>query len=305
LLMEAALSSNAQSLVVGTSGQLGMALVQKIGASALPAARRQLDPAWLRIDLAEIAAEPAALERVFGEHEIDAVYCAAGATDVERCEADTAWAAAANHLGPLALARAANGVPFVFFSTDYVFDGAAGPYAEEDEAKPLSAYGRTKLDGERAILDAHANALVVRTTTVYGPDPQGKNFLYTLRRLLTEGKTMRVPCDQLATPTYVEDLAEAAIALVNKEQHGIFHVAGPEFLSRYDFALQACEILSLDASTMQSVATAELNQKAKRPLLGGLRIDKLQEALGADCMRPIAKGVRDWQAGLSNEKATA
>lgn len=287
-------SSNGLSLVVGASGQLGTALVAQLGAAALPAARRQLAPTWLHIDFAEIAADPSLLDSIFNQHNITAVYCAAGATDVERCESDPGWAAAANHLGPLALARAAKNIPFAFFSTDYVFDGHAGPYDEDAPTDPLSVYGRAKLEGEQAILADHPNALILRTTGVYGPDPQGKNFLYTLRRLLTEGKTMRVPNDQLATPTHVEDLAAASIALLQRGHTGIFHIAGPDFLSRYDFALMACEILGLDASQIHPLTTAELNQKAARPLLGGLRIDKLNALLGTSTMRAPKAGIQSW-----------
>ena len=286
--------TNGLALVVGASGQLGAALIAQLGATALPAARRQLSPAWLHVDLAEIAANPSRLDDLFNQHNIAAVYCAAGATDVERCESDPDWAAAANHLGPLALARAAKNVPFAFFSTDYVFDGHAGPYDEDAHANPLSIYGRSKLEGEQAILAAHPNALILRTTTVYGPDPQGKNFLYTLRRLLTEGKTMRVPTDQLATPTHVEDLASASIALLQRGHTGIFHIAGPEFLSRYDFALMACEILGLDATKIHPLTTPELKQKAARPLLGGLRIDKLNALLGPSTMRAPKAGIQSW-----------
>jgi len=287
-------------LVVGASGQLGTALVQQLGQAALPAARRLLQPDWLLLDLEHIAAEPGLLDGLIDRHNITTVYCAAGATDVEHCESDPAWAAAAaNHLGPLALAQAASSVPFVFFSTDYVFDGQSGPYSEDATPNPLSVYGSTKLAGERAILDAHPNALVLRTTTVYGPDPQSKNFLYTLRRLLSEGKPMRVPTDQLATPTYNADLAAAAIALVQQNHSGLVHIGGPDFLSRYDFALEACSILGLNPETMSPVTTPELNQKAARPLLGGLRIEKLQSILGPACMRPIAQGIRDWQAATT------
>jgi dTDP-4-dehydrorhamnose reductase len=290
------------SLIVGSSGQLGASLGRQLGAAALPAARRQLSPSWLHIDLAEIAADPSLLDPIFANHNITAVYCAAGATDVERCESDHAWAAAANHLGPLALARAAKNIPFAFFSTDYVFDGAAGPYGEDAPTCALSIYGQAKLDGEHAILDAHPNALVLRTTGVYGPDPQAKNFLYAVRRLLGEGKTMRVPIDQLATPTHVDDLAAASIALLQANHTGIFHLAGPTFVSRYDFALQACAILGLDPTLIHPLTTAELNQKAARPLLGGLRIDKLT-ALFGPIMRSPAEGIAAWQT--STAEATA
>jgi dTDP-4-dehydrorhamnose reductase len=288
-----------RALIVGASGQLGTALIAQLSSTALPAARRDLDPTWLHIDLAEIAATPSLLTPIFNQHNITSIYCAAGATDVERCESDQAWAAAANHLGPLALAHAAKNIPFAFFSTDYVFDGAAGPYAEDDTAHALSVYGQTKLDGERAILDAHPNALVLRTTTVYGPDPQGKNFLYTLSRVIKAGNTMRVPTDQLATPVYNEDLAAASTALIEGKHTGIFHLAGPDFLSRYDFSLQACEILNLPTAQVQPLTTPELNQKAARPLLGGLRIDKLTHTLPHIHMRSPQQGIKDWQAATA------
>jgi dTDP-4-dehydrorhamnose reductase len=288
-----------RALIVGASGQLGTALSQQLGSAAQPAARRDLNPKWLHIDLEEIAATPSLLDTIFATHNITAVYCAAGATDVERCESDHAWASAANHLGPLALARAAKNIPFAFFSTDYVFDGAAGPYAEEDAPRALSVYGQTKLDGERAILEAHPSALVLRTTTVYGPDPQGKNFLYTLSRVIKAGNTMRVPTDQLATPVYNTDLATASIALVEGGYTGIFHLAGPEFLSRYDFSLLACGILDLPTAQVQALTTPELNQKADRPLLGGLRINKLKAALPHIVMRSPAQGIADWKAATA------
>jgi dTDP-4-dehydrorhamnose reductase len=299
-------ASPARVLVLGATGQLGAQLVAQLGAAALPAARRPQAPDWLHLDLESIAANPAHLDVLIDKHNITAVFCAAGATNVDKCETDHDWAAAANHLGPLALARAARHIPFVFFSTDYVFDGSAenpGPYAEDANTNPLSIYGRTKLEGEQSILAAHPSALVLRTTTVYGPDPQGKNYLYTLSRVLKAGNTMLAPTDQLATPTYNADLAAASIALVQRKQTGIFHIAGPDFLSRYDFALAACKILALPTATLKPITTPELAQAAGRPLLGGLDISKLQSALGPTCMRPAETGIRDWQASLG--KATA
>jgi len=291
-----------RSLVVGATGQLGAQLVSQLGSAALPAARHTQTPDCLPIDLESIAANPGQLDGIIARHNITAVFCAAGATNVDRCEADHAWASAANHLGPLALARAALHIPFVFFSTDYVFPGSAenpGPYSENDATNPLSVYGRTKLEGEQSILAAHPSALVLRTTTVYGPDQQGKNYLYTLSRVLKAGNIMKAPTDQLATPTYNADLAAAAIALVQRRQSGIFHVAGPDFLSRYDFALAACKILALPSTTLQPVTTPELQQAAARPLLGGLAIAKLQAFLGPTCMRSIDTGIRDWQSSLA------
>jgi len=300
------IETSGRILVLGATGQLGAQLIAQLGDSALPAARRTQAPDWLHLDLESIAANPAQLDGLIDRYDIAAVFCAAGATNVDKCETDQAWAESANHTGPLALARAARNIPFVFFSTDYIFDGSAenpGPYAEDARTNPLSVYGRTKLEGEQSILAAHPSALVLRTTTVYGPDPQGKNYLYTLSRVLKAGNTMKAPTDQLATPTYNADLAAASIALVERKETGLFHVAGPDFLSRYDFAIAACKILALPTATLQPITTPELAQAAARPLLAGLAIGKLQSILGPDCMRSAETGIHDWQASLAETPA--
>ena len=290
-------------LVLGATGQLGAALCRQLGPAAIPAARRPSSPDWINLNLSTLTAAPIGL---IEQHSLTAIICSAGATDVERCESDHAWADAANHLGPLALARAAANarIPFVFYSTDYVFPGTRaplgeepanpGPYTESAPTHPLSYYGASKLAGEQSILAENPAALVLRTTTVYGPDPQGKNFLYTLRRLLSSGQTMRVPTDQLATPTYNEDLARATLALLRAGHTGLFHAAGPTMLSRIDFARLACRLLSLDDSLLIPLTTPELNQRAARPLIAGLDSTLLTTTLHHQFFRPPDQGILDW-----------
>ncbi|HZQ43349.1 MAG TPA: SDR family oxidoreductase [Acidobacteriaceae bacterium] len=292
---------NDRILVLGATGQLGAALCRQLGPAAIPAARRPPSPDWLTLDLATLTESP---DELVSTHSLTAIICSAGATDVERCESDHAWADAANHLGPLALARAAAHarIPFVFYSTDYVFPGTPenpGPYREDAATHPLSVYGGTKRLGEVEILKENPAALVLRTTTVYGPDPQGKNFLYTLRRLLTAGQSMRVPTDQLATPTYNEDLAAATLALLRGGYSGLFHAAGPTMLSRIAFARLACQILSLDDSLLLPLTTSQLQQRAARPLIAGLDSTKLNTTLGRQFFRTPEQGIRDWQATLA------
>ena len=290
--------SNDRILVLGASGQLGAALCRQLGPSAIPAARRPPSPDWLNLDLATLTESP---DELVTTHSLTAIICSAGATDVERCESDHAWADAANHLGPLALARAAAHarIPFVFYSTDYVFPGTPsnpGPYRESAPTDALSYYGASKLAGEQSILAENPSALVLRTTTVYGPDPQGKNFLYTLRRLLSSGQSMRVPTDQLATPTYNEDLARATLALLRGGHTGLFHAAGPTMLARIDFARLACQLLSLDDSLLIPLTTPELNQRAARPLIAGLDSTLLTTTLGRPFFRTPQQGILDWNS---------
>lgn len=286
--------SQPKSLIVGAAGQVGVVLTNLLGDRALPSFRTAPSETSLVLNLAALAKDPGLAQRVLGPLHLDAVYCVGGATDVERCESDVDWAMDTNCYGPAVLAAAARHIPFVYFSTEYVFDGKNGPYTETDPTNAISVYGRSKLEGEQRVLDAHPNALVLRTTVVYGQDQQRKNFLYTLLRLLGSGQTMRVPTDQISSPTYNQDLAHAAVELVCAGQTGIFHVCGPDVISRFDFAILASGILGLDASLLQPVATADLNQRAARPLRAGMLIHKLTSTLPHVRMRPNKEAITEW-----------
>jgi dTDP-4-dehydrorhamnose reductase len=232
----------------------------------------------------------------------DAVYFTAAFSYVDGCEDDPARAFAVNRDAPAAAARAAarRHAAFVFYSTEYVFDGAAGPYGEDDPVRPLSVYGRSKLEGERAVLDAHPDALVVRTTVVYGVERQQKNFVYQVLRRLRAGERMPVPADQRSSPTYAEDLAAASRALVDKRQGGVLHVAGPEVMDRHAFAREICRAFALDPRPLEPVTTASLRQKASRPLAAGLRIDRAT-ALGVVMRRP-AEGLTAMRAASEMQR---
>ncbi len=228
----------------------------------------------------------------------DAVFFPAAYTQVDGCETDPAAAYAVNRDAPAAAARVAAGrrAAFVFYSSEYVFDGTAGPYAEDDPVRPLSVYGRSKLEGEHAVLAAHPDALVIRTTVVYGVEAQEKNFVYQLLRRGRAGARMKVPADQRSSPTYVEDLAAASVALVDKRLGGVFHVAGPEVVDRYTLAREVCRVFGLDAGLLEPVTTASLAQKAARPLTAGLRVARVA-ALGIPLRGP-AEGLTAMRARL-------
>ena len=288
---------NSLALVIGASGQVGHQIALALGESAVPAGRTHREGNWLQIDLAQIAKNPSIATEILDKHDFGAVYCVGGATNVDLCESETEWAMDTNCNGPVALAKACTHIPFVYFSTEYIFDGEAGPYSEDDAAHPLSVYGKSKWQAEQQILETHPSALIVRTTVVYGEDLGGKNFLYTMKRLLSAGMSMRVPIDQFSTPTYNVDLASAATALAKNRESGIFHVAGPELLSRYDFAATAAKILGLNLGLLIAVRTSELNQRAPRPLRAGLITSKLQNRQLT--MRANADAIREWHVYLT------
>jgi len=284
-------------LVVGASGQVGTQVLRLLpSGSAIPTSRRAENPGWTSLDLATVSAAEA--DDLVRRYEIAAVYCIGGMTHVDGCESTPELAHRINCEGPAILAAAAakRAARFVYFSTDYVFNGRLGPYAEDEPGDPIDAYGKSKWLGELAVQDAHPEALVIRTTTVYGPDPNGKNFLYSLRKGLAGTKPFRVPADQISTPTYNLDLAAAVVALAERCAHGVFHVAGPDLASRLEFARRAAAVMRLDPANLSGVSTAELAQIAARPLRAGLLTGKLATHLPQIRMRGIEAGVSHWLA---------
>lgn len=268
-----------RALVIGASGQIGGHLLEQLHAAghlALGTYASSEAPGLVKLDLADEAAVAAAL----GDVRPDVVLLPAGWTWVDGNEDDPARARLTNRDQPLALARRCRdaGALFVTYSTDYVFDGAAGPYAEEDAPRPLSVYGRAKLEAEELLRREVPEHLVLRTTTVFGPERQGKNFVYQLLRKVGKGERMAVPEDQWATPSYGPDVARATLELVEQGARGVWHVCGPDFIDRAAFARLACRVFDLDPSMIDAKTTAELKQKAARPLRGGLKTDKLRAA---------------------------
>ncbi len=241
------------------------------------------------------------VERAVCGAEIDAVYCFAGKTAVDLCEDEPERAMGINCRGPEMLARLAakRGARFVFFSTEYVFDGVSGPYTEVSKANPISVYGKTKRQGELAVMAAHSKSLVLRTTVVYGPDRAPKdsgrqnNYLYTVMKLLGAGKALRVPEDQISTPSYNRDVTGAAVRLMERGAAGVFHVCGPEILNRLEFAQGVAAELGLDGRLLQGVETSVFGQKAARPLNAGLLTEKLQREYPELRMRGYKEALED------------
>lgn len=284
-----------RSLVVGASGQVGTQVLRILPSGyAVPTSRRAEKPSWTPLDLATVSeAEADELIRCF---EIATVYCMGGMTNVDACESTFELARRINCEGPAILAAAAakHLARFIYVSTDYVFNGRNGPYAEDSPKDPICAYGKSKWLGELAVQDAHPAALVIRTTGVYGTDPKGRNFLYSLRKGLAGTKPFRVPDDQISTPTYNLDLAVAVVALAESGAQGVFHVTGPDLVSRLEFARRAAAVMGLDTANLAGVSTAELAQVAARPLRAGLLTGRLTAYLPQIRMRGIEDGVSHW-----------
>ncbi|HTB23251.1 MAG TPA: SDR family oxidoreductase [bacterium] len=270
------------ALILGASGQVGRALAldceRRGRAWAGSYHEHAVDPRLFKLDLSDLEALGAAVR----ERRPAAVFLPSGWTWVDGCEDDPARSRLLNALAPEAVAKACAsiGASLVCYSTDYVFGERGGPYDESAPTAPLGVYGRDKLEGEALVRAACPGALILRTAVVYGPEPQGKNFIYQLRARLGAGQAMTLPSDQATSATYNRDLARASLDLVERGEHGVFNAAGPEVIDRYAFGLLAAEVFGLDPGLLKAARTAELAQKAKRPLDAGLRIDKLLSRLG-------------------------
>jgi dTDP-4-dehydrorhamnose reductase len=274
-------------LVIGGSGLIGshvLTAARQAKHDAVGTFRARAQPGLVQLDCADSAAITALLEK----EKPDAVVHAAGWTWVDGCEDDPRRAFAENAEQPLAIARQCQriGSRFVYFSSSYVFDGSAGPYAEDATPNPINVYGESKLRAEQEIVAAHAEALIARVICVYGAEAQGKNFAYQVRRAMEQGQVLRLPSDQRGNPTYAGDIARWLIALVEGRVSGVWHLAGPwpdctrpEWVRQLVSAFEAAGLRRHARFAIEEISTEELKQRAPRPLRGGLLTPKA-DAMG-------------------------
>lgn len=264
-------------LVIGASGQVGGALVEALGEKNVIGTFGKVPcEGMVKFNLEEAARDSQSAEELMDMCRPHYVFICAGRTWVDGCEAEGDVPYLVNGEGPRNVARAARrvGARTFYFSTDYVFEGAheGHMYTESDETSPINTYGRSKLAGERAVLEEDPDSLVLRTTGVFGPEKQGKNFVYQLCASVSQGKDVMCPVDSFGSPTYNRDLAAMTIGLLEQNEAGIFHCVGPQNCSRYDFAtiisrtwnLGAKFIKPTNLKTMFELTSARLGYAAVR-----------------------------------------
>lgn len=274
-------------LVIGADGLVGRHVAGALGSGeVVRTCRRAGCDVMLDITDAE------AVREVIRASKPTAVVLAAANAWVEGCERDPVGTRRVNVDAARVVADAARdaGALLVVFSSEYVFDGTAGPYRETAERHPINEYGRQKVELEDIAL-ATGRGLVCRTSAVFGEDPKRKNFVYQLVDHLRAGQTFDVPSDQVVTPTYAPSLARAVIDLVRAGTTGTYHVAGPEVMSRVAFANQVAIAHGLDVSRVRARKTSELGLAAPRPASAGLDTGKLGRRLTpvADALREMAR----------------
>ena len=190
------------------------------------------------------------------------------------------------------------GAKTVYISTDYVFGGVqplhGDRYMEEDRVAPLNVYGSTKRRGEELVLSVSSMNLVVRTSSLYGPDKFGKNFPCQVIKKLSDNTRFPAFTHVVSTPTYTVDLSECILQLLDYECSGVMHLAGPESVSKYEWALEVAEIFNLDKSLIERVSSFPA-LIAKRPLNSSLATNRLGYLLPEFKFRGVSEALKDWR----------
>lgn len=206
---------------------------------------------------------------------------AAAETNVDRCETERDLARRINVEGTANIADACVrvGAKLILVSTDYVFDGNKGNYAETDEPNPISFYGLTKLEAERIAKSTSSNSLIVRTSVLYGWHPTKLNFATWVLKGLRERQILKVVEDHINSPTLADNLAVAIRKVIKNGSQGILHIAGSERISRFDFARRIARQFDLDESLLVPVKMKDLNWAARRPRDSSLNVRKAEKEL--------------------------
>jgi dTDP-4-dehydrorhamnose reductase len=225
-----------------------------------------------------------AVGAVLAENEYKILINAAAYTAVDKAESDrdAAYQVNATAAGILAMACAEHNCKFIHISTDFVFDGTiARPLLETDPVNPLGVYGATKLEGEKLIAQNNPDALVIRTSWVYSSF--GNNFVKTILRLCKERESLNIISDQIGTPTYARDLANAILKILQlREWHsGIYHYSNEGVASWYDFAIAVRDLAGLHI-TVNPIESIQYPTPAVRPKYSVLSKKKFKETFGIE-----------------------
>ena len=279
-------------LITGVYGQLGEACIKhlKLHFNIISAGRHTPDDG-IQLDITN----PDLTAKVVSEYRPHVILNLAAMTNVDGCETDPNMAEAINVDGVKNLCQDFDG-QFIQISTDYVFDGASGPYGEDDETNPISVYGQTKLAADKWLTNNHPKVTIFRANVVYSYTKRTKaSFVKWVVDSLSDGKPIRVVDDQWNNPTWTESIATVIKVLIEKEALGLYHYGDKEYMNRYEFAQLIAKVFDLDASLISPISTAELNQPAPRPLKSGLKTEKIESALGIvpnsveTCLQEIRK----------------
>lgn len=271
-------------LTTGSNGLLGQKLTEKIlaeGRVKLVATSKGTNRypvkdgyRYAEMDILNAVQVREVIER----YSPDAIVHTAAMTNVDICEANKTLC---RHLNVDAVQTLISiceekNIQLIHLSTDFVFDGADGPYREEDAVNPVSYYGESKVLAEELLKNSKANWAILRTILVYGitSDMSRSNIVLWAKEALEKASPINVVNDQWRMPTLAEDLAEACLLAVEKNTKGIYHVSGKDYMIIADLVRKVADFWGLDQSFINEISSTGLNQTAKRPIRTGFVLDK-------------------------------
>lgn len=279
-------------LLTGANGLLGQKVVYRLlgekgvqlTATARGTCRLAVHEGYTYIPLDVEDAD--AVMRVVKKVRPESIIHTAAMTNVDACESDKEACDRANITAVHNVVQAAEavGAHVVHISTDFIFDGEAGPYDESATPAPLSHYGRSKLLGEHQVTAGRAPWAILRTILVFGvvDNASRSNIVLWAKQALEKGAPINVVDDQWRSPTLAEDLAEACVQAALRKATGIFHVSGRDMMCVIDIVREVADFYGLDKGLIRPVSSITLNQPAKRPPRTGFIISKARRELGYD-----------------------
>lgn len=224
------------------------------------------------------------VQEVIKKYKPHCIINTAAMTNVDQCEEDMVGAENLNINAVSHLIDAANQVDahFIQLSTDFIFDGKAGPYKEDDEPNPLSFYGKTKLEAEKIIRAKSNKWSIIRTILVYGivHGMSRSNIVLWAKNALEKGQPLKIVDDQFRSPTLAEDLAIGCQLVEQKEAEGIYNISGKDQMSIVSLVERVADYFQLDKTSIERVSSSTLNQPAKRPPITGFNLEKSIKELG-------------------------
>ena len=288
-------------LVTGSNGLLGQKITERLLetkqfnliATSKGANRFPVEQGY---DYAEMdILDPKQVKSVVEKFQPDAIIHTAAMTNVDTAEAEKEMARQLNveSVKTLVSLCEEHNIQLIHLSTDFIFDGAHGPYDELDAPNPLSFYGLTKLEAEEVIKSSTCRWAVLRTILVYGigSDMSRSNIVLWAKAALEKGEPIQVVNDQWRTPTLAEDLADCCLLAVEKDARGVYNASGKDLMSIAELVERVADFWHLDKSLIRQVSSASLNQTARRPAKTGFILDK--------SITDLAYNPRSFEEGLA------
>lgn len=271
-------------LVTGSNGLLGQKLIKLLGNKSTiellatsKGANRVSNQTGYQYQSLDITNKQE-INTVFDTFKPNVVINTAAMTNVDACEDDKelCWDLNVNAVKYMIAAAEKHNTHFIHLSTDFVFDGEAGPYKETDQPNPLSYYGESKYEAEKLLQASNIKWSIVRTIIVYGvaENMSRSNIVLWAKDALAKGNPLNIVDDQFRSPTLAEDLAMGCWLIAEKEAQGIYHISGKDVLSIIDLVYAVADFYGFDKSIVSATSSVNLNQAAKRPPKTGFILDK-------------------------------